>query len=210
MSVLPRIEPDQSERPQLGSDKPQRRMTDCCSHFADLAIAPFRENYLKPCCGNAFSMSDWYLSERDRRLGIKERHSSLLGFSPFNRHSCSQPVEGILTGHAFDLHEIGALVSIARLQKEMLCRTIVREEKKTLTVCVKPPDGVDITREWTERFECFSPGIVGELGEDPIWFVEKDVGTLNAERSFAHFLTPQKKSPGVTEGFYAYSKPPSV
>jgi len=98
-------------------------------------------------------------------------------------------------------------VSIARLQKEMLCGTIVREEKKTFAVCVKPPDGVDITREWTERFECLSPGIVGELGEDPIRFVEKDVGTLEAERSFYHFLTPQKKSPGVTEGFYAYSKP---
>ena len=193
--MLPRVEPDQRERPQFGSDEPQGRMPHRCSHFADLAIAPFCESYLKPCCGNAFSKSYWFLSERDRRLGINERHGSLLGFSPFNHHSRSQSDEGILTGHAFDLHEIGALVSIARLQKEMLCRTIVREEKKTLTVGVKPPDGVDITWEWTERFECLSPGVLGELGKDPIRFVEKDVGTLDAERSFYHFLTPQKNPP---------------
>jgi hypothetical protein len=99
----------------------------------------------------------------------------LLGFSPFNYHSRSQSGEGILTRYAFDLHEIGALVSIARLQKEMLCRTIVCEEKKTLAVRVKPPNGVDVTLEWTERLECLSPGTVGELGEDPIRFVEKDV-----------------------------------
>ena len=208
--MLPGIEPGQRKRSQFGSDEPQRRMTHRCSHFADLAIAPFRESYLKPCCGNAFSKSDWYLTERDRRLESDERHGSWLGFSPLNHHSRSQSGEGILTRYAFDLHEIGALVSIARLQKEMFCRTIVCEEKKTLAVCVKPPDGVEIVREWTERFERLSPGIVGELGEDPMWFVEKDVGTINAERSFAHFLTPQKKSPGVTEGFYAYSKPPSV
>ena len=159
-SVLPGIEPGQRKRSQFGSDEPQGRMTHRCSHFADLAIAPFRESYLKPCRGNAFSKSDWNLSERDRRLGINDRHDSLLGFSPFNNHSRSQSDEGILTGHAFDLHEIGALVSIARLQKEMLSRTIVREEKKTLTVGVKPPDGVDITWEWTVRFECLSPVIV--------------------------------------------------
>jgi hypothetical protein len=134
----------------------------------------------------------------------------LLGFSPLNLHSCSQPCEGLSTGDPFDLYEIGALVSMARFQKEMLRRTVVREQKKALTVCVKSPDGVDILREWTERFERHSPGIVGELGEDPIWFVEKDVGTLDAERSFSHFLTPQKKSPGVTEGFYNLLKPPSV
>jgi hypothetical protein len=98
-------------------------------------------------------------------------------------------------------------VSIARFQKEMFRRTIVREEKKTLAVGVKPPDGVDITREWTERFECPSPGVVGELGEDAIRFVEKDVGSLDAERSFSHCFIAQKKSPGITEGFYAYSKP---
>jgi hypothetical protein len=195
MSMLAWTESDERERPQLGSDEPQRRMTDCCSHFTDLAIPTFRESHLKPCCRNAFSVSDRYLSERDRRLGIKERHKSSLGFSPFNCHSCSQPGEGFLTGDAFDLHQIGALVSIARFQKEMLCRTVVREKEKALALCVKPPDGVDITREWTECFESLSPGIVGELGEDPIWLIEKYVGTLNAGRSFYHFVTPQKNPP---------------
>jgi hypothetical protein len=147
MSVFSGTEPVQRDRPKFGSDKSQRRMTDSCSHFADLAIAPFRESYLEPCSGNAFSVSDWCLSGMDGRLGIEERNSSLLGSSPINRYSCSQPCEGVLNGYAFDLDQIGALVSKSRFQQEMLCRTIVREEKKTLTICVKSPDGVDISRK---------------------------------------------------------------
>lgn len=49
-------------------------MTDCRSHAAHLAIAPFGECDFEPCCGNGLAHADGWIAGRKIGLAVEKMH----------------------------------------------------------------------------------------------------------------------------------------
>lgn len=80
-------------------------------------------------------------------------------------------------GDPLYLHQIGARMTVSRLQQDMLDPRVIRQQQKSFAVGIKPSSGVNVRRKGAKLRQCtMSPriGTGGELRKDAVRLVEQD------------------------------------
>jgi hypothetical protein len=153
-------------------------MADCGGHLPYLSVPPLRESQLEPGSWNVFPESDRKIAGRNCRISGEEFHVGLPRFAALDKYAVSQSLERVLGWHALDLNEIRPFVAIPGFQKKMFGLAIIRKKEEPFAVRIKPANGIDVTEKRAEILESTAPRLTGELAENPIWLVEKEIGVF--------------------------------
>jgi hypothetical protein len=160
-------------------------MADRRSHLPHLPVAPLRESQLKPSCWNILPESDRDIAGRDRRIPGKEFHGSSPGLSAFDDNSGSQFLQRILCRDAFNLNQIRPRMGEAGFQEKVFGLTVVREEEEPFAVRIEPADWINVAGKRTEILKSSASWFTGELAQNPVRLVEKEIGELLRGWSFS-------------------------
>lgn len=145
-------------------------------HAPDLAVASFGEREFDPCGRDVFAEANRRRARRQIGLRVEQAHLRGTRAIALNRHSGGELFKRLGARNAFDLREIGALVSITWVREAMLKVAVIGEQEQSFAILIETAYRIDAGNRY-ELFQrgCCVAGFIRELAEYSVGLVEEDV-----------------------------------
>lgn len=149
-------------------------MPDSGGHAPNLAVFALDEFKTEPDGRDGLAGTNRREARCDVRLWFEQPRLAWEGLSALDDKAFLQFAESFRRGNIFDLRPIKPRVAMARVEKLLIQRGFIAEEKQAFGIRIEPSDGIDILGK-TEVSQRAIRGAVGcELGNHAIRLMEGD------------------------------------